>query len=64
MERGDPVPDDKTCSRCGKRLVFYEHGLRTNRGPRDGRFKCPDDHEVWTYAPASKTWHRDSTRSA
>jgi len=56
MERSDPVPDDKKCSRCDRRLVFFAHGASINEGPREGLFKCPDDHEVWVYVPASQTW--------
>jgi hypothetical protein len=60
MERADPVPDAKTCSQCGQRLVFFGHGASINNGPREGLFKCPDEHQFWSYAPASQTWQRES----
>jgi len=62
MKQSDPVPDDKACSRCGRRLVWLGTGAKHNL-PGDieaeGLFRCPDDHELWSYAPTSQTWRRE-----
>lgn len=61
MQRSDPVPDNKTCSQCDQPLVWHSTGAKHNE-PADveaeGLFRCPDDHELWAYAPASKMWTR------
>jgi hypothetical protein len=59
MDHSDPVPDGKKCSTCGRLLIYFGHGANTigrDERLREGLFRCPDDHELWSYAPASEEW--------